>query len=78
MVTKKTIGVGSFNSLIIGHIPAKDLAIRLQIPIAVALFYIWKIIVSMKLAKYDVKKPIAIPYLATNIPQGIHLWKNKS
>ena len=78
IVTKNTIGVGSFISLIIGLIPAKVLATRLQMPIAVARLSIGKILLSMKLAKYDVKKPIAIPYLATKIPQGIHLWKKSS
>jgi hypothetical protein len=76
--TKKLIGMGCFNSLIIGLKPVKDLAQTLQIPIAVALFSMGNILLSMKHAKYDDKKPIATPYFESIMHNGIHLLKNYS
>lgn len=76
--TKNIIGTGCFNSFIMGLRPVRDLAQRLQIPIAVALFSIGNILLSMKHAKYDDKKPIATPYLESIMQIGIHLLKNKS
>lgn len=76
--TKKTIGIGSYSSLIIGLNPVKVLAQILQMPIAVALFSIGNILLSIKLAKYDDKKAIAIPNLPTTIEMGIHLLKKST
>jgi len=76
--TKKTIGIGSYNSLIMGLKPVKVLAHMLQIPIAVALFSIGNILSSIKLAKYDAKKLIAIPNLPTTMDTGIHLLKKST
>jgi hypothetical protein len=75
---KNTIGIGSGNSLIIGLKPVKLLAQILQMPIAVALFSIGNILSSIKLAKYDAKKLIAIPNFPIAMQIGIHLLKKSN
>ena len=72
--TKHTIGIGAFNSFIIGLNPVSDLAATLQMPIAVALFSTGNILLSTKLAKYDDKKPIAIPYFVNKMLIGMYLF----
>jgi len=74
--TKHTIGIGAFNSFIIGLSPVSDLATTLQMPIAVALFSTGNILLSTKLAKYDDKKPIAIPYFVNKMHKGMYLFTN--
>lgn len=71
IMMKKPMGIGSEISLIMGANPVRPLATRLQNPIAVALLCIGKILSSVKLAKYDVKNAMAIPYLAKKINCGI-------
>ena len=53
----------------------RPLPMRLQIPMAVALLSIGNILLSLKLAKYDVKKAIAIPNYDKKIAAGILVWK---
>ena len=76
--TKNTMGIGSRNSLIIGLRPVKLLAPILQMPIAVALCSIGNILSSIKLAKYDAKKLIAIPNFPIAMQIGIHLLKKSN
>lgn len=75
---KYTIGMGSYSSLTIGLKPVKVLAQTLQTPRAVALLSMGKIRSSIKLAKYDAKKLIAIPNLAVAMQIGIHLLKKSN
>jgi hypothetical protein len=74
--TKHTIGSGAFNSFTIGLKPVIPLAATLQIPMAVALFSTGNILLSTKLAKYDDKKPIAIPYFVNKMHNGMYLLTN--
>ena len=78
IMMKKPMGIGSEISLIMGAIPVSALAIRLQNPIAVALLWMGKILSSVKLAKYEVKNAMAIPYFARKISWGILFWKRVS
>jgi len=72
-MTKKAIGGGSVSSLIIGAVLVSDRPIKLHMPTPVALLSIGNILLSEKLAIYDMVNPEAVPNLATKIIHGILL-----